>query len=60
MPVTRNPFTLGRPKTLERDHVRIAALYPDGQTRSAMPYQKEGICNKVIAELLRTGFTVLR
>ncbi len=38
----------------------VAALYFDAQMGSAMRLQKEGISNKVIAEILRTAFSVFR
>jgi AcrR family transcriptional regulator len=37
-----------------------AALYFDAQTGSAMQLQKEGVSNKVIGDILRTAFSVLR
>ena len=38
----------------------IAALYIDAQIGSAMRLQREGVSNQVIAEILRTAFSVLR
>ena len=38
----------------------IAALYIDAQIGSAMRLQKEGVKNKLIEEVLRTAFSVLR
>ena len=38
----------------------VAALYIDAQIGSAMQMQKEGISNKLIAEILRTAFLVFR
>ncbi len=38
----------------------VAALYFDAQMGSAMRLQKEGVSNKVIAEILRAAFLVFR